>query len=167
VDEIGLTVLRSPIYAHHIPAELEPDISYRYIDQGEQRFAYTLLPHTGSWETAGTVRYAAELNQPPFALWTTFHEGLLPQSFGYVYCEPDNVAVNVIKQAEDGDDLIVRAYETAKVATSATIRLPQWNRTISARFGPCEIKTFRVPADESLPITETNLLELGGDVAVG
>jgi alpha-mannosidase len=39
------------------------------------------------------------------------------------------------------------------------IGLPKWGREIKAKFGPCEIKTFRVPKDAALPITETNLLE--------
>lgn len=160
VRDIGLTVLRSPVYAHHIPAQPEAGQQYRYIDQGEQRFTYSLLPHQGSWETAGTVKRAAELNQRPFALLATFHDGPLPQSGSYATSEPENVVVSVIKQAEDGDDLIVRAYETAKTATNATIHLPGWNRTITAQFGPCEIKTFRVPADDSQPVVETNLIEL-------
>lgn len=163
VRDIGLTVLRSPVYAHHIPAQPEAGQSYRYIDQGEQRFTYSLLPHTGGWETAGTVRRAAELNQPPIVLLATFHAGPLPQQAGYVYGEPDNVVVSVVKQAEDGSDLIVRAYETAKTAADATIYLPLWNRTIRAHFGPCEIKTFRVPADESRPVVETNLIELDNE----
>mgnify|MGYP000281851555 CR=1 FL=1 len=58
VRDIGLTVLRSPIYAHHLPVQPEAGQSYRAIDQGEQRFTYSLLPHTGGWETAGTVRQA-------------------------------------------------------------------------------------------------------------
>jgi alpha-mannosidase len=160
VRDIGLTVLRSPIYAHHIPAQPEEGQSYRYIDQGEQRFTYSLLPHTGGWETARTVHRAAELNQKPFVLFATFHDGLLPQQNSYVYSEPENVVVSVVKQAEDGDDLIVRAYETTKTATEAVIHLPQWDRTINARFGPCEIKTFRVPMDAARPVTETNLIEL-------
>ena len=45
------------------------------------------------------------------------------------------------------------------MATQATIRLPKWGRTIEARFGPCEIKTFRVPRDTATPVVETNLLE--------
>ena len=36
--EIGLTVLRSPVYAHHIPHELQPERDYPYMDQGIQRF---------------------------------------------------------------------------------------------------------------------------------
>jgi alpha-mannosidase len=33
-------------------------------------------------------------------------------------------------------------------------------RSFEAAFGPCEIKTFRVPRDPRLPVTETDLLEL-------
>jgi alpha-mannosidase len=160
VDDIGLTVLRSPAYANHIPAVLKPGGLYSYIDQGIQRFNYILLPHTGSWETAGTVRRAAELNQPPVALYATFHpEGTLPQSESFIVVEPENVMVSVLKQAEDGDDLVLRAYETSGTATQAFIHLPKWGRDIEAGFGPCEIKTFYIPRDLSKPIKETNLLE--------
>ncbi|HZG67372.1 MAG TPA: glycoside hydrolase family 38 C-terminal domain-containing protein, partial [Herpetosiphonaceae bacterium] len=52
---ISLTALRSPIYAHHHPTQPQPGEPYEFIDQGVQRFTYTLLPHAGSWEHAGTV----------------------------------------------------------------------------------------------------------------
>jgi len=64
-----------------------------------------------------------------------------------------------VKKAEDNDDLILRVYETDKKATTAEIILPKWERSIRADFKPSEIKTFRVPADKSLPVTETSLLE--------
>jgi len=67
--------------------------------------------------------------------------------------------LEVLKQAEDGYDLIVRCRETSKQATRATIHLPGWEREIEADFGASEIKTFRVPTDENLPVVETNLLE--------
>jgi alpha-mannosidase len=160
VHDIGLTVLRSPVYAHHIPMMPDPDKQYSFIDQGIQRFTYTLLPHAGSWEYAGTVKRAAELNQPPIALFGTYHpEGRLPQKDSFVSVDQDNVIVSVVKKAEDGNDLILRCYETGKIATHATIRLPHCQRAIEADFGPCEIKTFRVPADAALPVVETNLLE--------
>jgi alpha-mannosidase len=69
------------------------------------------------------------------------------------------VTLEVLKQAEDGDDLIVRRRGTCQKATRATIYLSGWSRKIEADFAPCEIKTFRVPTDESLPVIETNLLE--------
>jgi alpha-mannosidase len=157
--EVGLTVLRSPIYAHHDPFVPQPDESYSFVDQGIQRFTYALLPHAGGWEAAGTVRHAAEINERPVALIESYHEGPLPQKDSYLSIQPENVILEVLKQAEDGDDLIVRCRETSKQATRATIHLPRWEREIEADFAASEIKTFRVPADENLPVVETNLLE--------
>ena len=159
IRDIGLTVLRSPIYAHHMPLEPDPEKIYTYMDQGVQKFHYTLYAHDGSWDEAGTVRKAAELNQRPVTLVTTLHDGPLPMSDSFLSVDQDNLVVSVIKLAEDNDDLIIRCYETARVATTGTISLPKFNRTIEAEFGPCEIKTFRVPRDPAMPVVETNLLE--------
>lgn len=159
VRDIGMTVLRSPIYAHHMPLVPDPDTYYSYIDQGVQKFTYTILPHAGSWDEAGTVRRAAELNQPPVALVTTLHNGPLPHCASFLAVDQDNLIVSAVKKSEDNDDLIVRVYETAGVSAQGTIRLTGWNRTIQANFTPCEIKTFRVPRDESQPVVEVNLLE--------
>lgn len=116
--DIGLTVLRSPIYAHHDPAVPDADKQYSFIDQGLQRFMYTLLPHAGSWEQAGTVRRAAELNQPPIALVGTHHPvGTLPQQDSFVSVDQANIVVSAMKKAEDNDDLILRCYEASKAAT--------------------------------------------------
>ncbi|WP_274362976.1 alpha-mannosidase [Paenibacillus thermotolerans] len=157
--EMAMTVLRSPIYAHHDPLVPDPKGHYTFIDQGIQTFNYTLLPHEGNWEQAGTVKRAAELNQRPISIIETYHQGKLPQKKSFLSVDKDNVVVGALKQAEDNDDIIIRCYETTKTATEATISLPEWNREIKAKFGPCEIKTFRVPKDESIPVTETNLLE--------
>jgi len=159
-NEIGLTVLRSPISAHHIPVQPDAAARYAYLDQGLQRFTYSLLPHAGSWEKAATIRLAAELNAPAIPRIAALNaSGRLPQAASFVRAEPENIVVSVIKRAEDGDDLIVRAYETAKTAASARITLGFCGRTIEARFGPCEIKTFRVPVADSRPVTETDLIE--------
>jgi alpha-mannosidase len=155
----GMTVIRSPIYAHHIPAVPQPKRLYSFIDQGVQRFTYTLLPHEGDWRQAGAVRRAAELNQRPIPLIGTYHEGPLPQHDSYLSVDRDNIIITVLKKAEDNDDLILRCYESATEATLATIRLPLWQREIKAHFGPCEIKTFRIPQDETQPVVESNFLE--------
>ncbi len=157
--EMALTVLRSPIYAHHVPYEPDPHGEYAFIDQGIQRFSYSLLPHEGTWENAGTVHRAAELNAKPVAVIESYHEGPLPLVDSFVEVDRDNVVVAALKQAEDDDALIVRCYETNKTETTAEIRLPKWARTIRATFRPGEIKTFRVPKDGGQPIVETNLLE--------
>ncbi|GIO64279.1 alpha-mannosidase [Paenibacillus cineris] len=157
--ELALTVLRSPIYAHHDPYVPEADGEYAFTDQGIQQFNYSLLPHEEGWEQAGTVRRATELNCKPVAIIETYHEGKLPQTDSYLSVDRDNIIVSAVKKAEDNDDLILRVYETDKKATTAEISLPKWERSIRADFKPSEIKTFRVPADKSLPVTETSLLE--------
>ena len=160
VRDIGMTVLRSPIYAHHDPLVPEPDRMYSFIDQGVQRFRYAIYPHQRGWEEAQTVQRAAELNQRPYALIGTYHpNGTLPQIDTFVVVDQPNVVVAALKQAEDGDDLILRCYESTKTATAAMIRLPHWERTIEASFRPGEIKTFRIPRDAAAPIVEVNLLE--------
>lgn len=166
VRDVGLTVLRSPIYAHHMPVQPEPDTRYRYTDQGEQRFRYALFPHAGGWEEAGTVRRAAELNHAPIALLSSYRpHGRLPQSAAFAVVEPASVVLSALKQAEQGDDVIVRLYETAHIASEATIELPAWSRRFAAHFGPCQIKTFRVPRDPAQPVVEVNLLEWQPDEA--
>ena len=160
VRDIGLTVLRSPIYAHHMPVIPEPENDYTYLDQGTQHFRYTILPHLGSWETAGVVQRAAELNQGPLVVAGTLKTGgTLPQSASFLSVDHPNIIVSVVKKAEEGEDLIVRCVETWKEATRARICFPFWERVIDADFGPCEIKTFRIPRDPNQPPVETNLLE--------
>jgi len=161
LQEIGLTVLRSPIYAHHVPFEPPPEHGFPIVDQGVQRVSYTLVPHDQSWEETGTVRRAAELNQRPIALLATYRpDGTLPQRAGFLSVDRANVIVSVLKRAEDGDGLILRAYETDNAATRAAIRLEPWDRTIEAEFGPGEIKTFRIPEEPDGPVVETSMVEL-------
>ena len=157
--EMAMTVLRSPIYAHHDPKVPEPEGHYSFIDQGIQQFNYALLPHEGNWEEANTIKCAAELNQRPITLIESYHQGELPQKDSFLNIDKDNLVVSAIKKAEDNDDMIIRCYETNKVATEGTIYLPHWEREIKAKFGPCEIKTFRVPKNINEPVTETNMLE--------
>ncbi len=163
---LSMTVLRSPIYAHHDPFMPPPDSQHVFMDQGVQHFTYTLLPHADGWEGSGVVKRAAELNQRPITVIETFHEhGQLPQHDSFIEVDQDNVLVSVVKKAEDNDDVIVRCYETNRVQTKAIIRLPRWERTIETIFGPCEIKTFRVPHDKMQPIVETNMLEWNAEAA--
>ncbi|MBV9846418.1 MAG: alpha-mannosidase [Kutzneria sp.] len=157
---VGITAVRSPVYAWHDPKELEPDEFYTYMDQGPQEFTYCLVPHAGDWRRASTVRLAAELNQPAFALLESYHAGDLPQRQSYLAVDSEAVLPAVLKAAQDGSgDLVIRAYETAGSATRARIELPLAGRVIDAEFGPGEIKTFRVPLDADRPVVQNNLLE--------
>ena len=98
-----------------------------------------LVPHAGDWRAADVVRRAAELNQPPFALLETYHAGPLPQRKSYGH-DDGAVVVTVVKRAEDGDGVVVRAYETAGRPRAA--RPSRCSADDRAEFGPNEIKTF-------------------------
>ncbi|MGI5397442.1 alpha-mannosidase [Streptomyces sp. CA-251251] len=163
--EIGMTALRSPVYAWHEPQTLDEDGVYEYLDQGRQEFRYLLLPHGADWRAADPARRAAELNQPAFTLLETFHGGPLPQVRANVDDGGGAVAVSVVKAAEDGSgDLVVRAYESQGRPASVRIALPVLGeRVIEARFGRHEIRTFRVPREPGRPVIETDLLELTPD----
>ena len=155
--EIGFTVLRSPIFAWHDPFVPEDDGVYPFTDQGHQRFAYAILPHDGDWRAAATVRQAMELNAAPMTVLETAHAGPMPPSASFLRCSAASVVVGVLKRAEAGEALVVRAHETAGTATDARIELPHWGIGWDAAFGQSEFKTWRVEPDGS--VTETDLLE--------
>jgi alpha-mannosidase len=157
--EINLTVLRSPIYAHHDPLVPDAEGEYSFTDQGIQQFTYTIYPHDGSWEEAGTVKKALELNARPISIIETYHKGSLPQKDSFISIDKTNVVLSAMKKAEDNEDIILRLYETCRKETKVNIDLPKLNRTIEAVFKPCEIKTYRIPRDTDKPVLETNLLE--------
>jgi alpha-mannosidase len=158
--DIGITAARSPVYAWHDPRELSPDERYDHLDQGEQEFRYVLMPHAGDWREAGVVRAAAELTQPAFALLEASHSGTLPQRGSFMADGGGDVDATVLKAAEDGGGVVVRAYESTGREGRASITV--LGRTIESAFRPGEIKTFLVPRDSAEPVVETNLLEWPG-----
>jgi alpha-mannosidase len=155
----SITVLRSPAYAHHDPAELDANDDLAWMDQGQQSFRYALLPHGGEWRTAHTVRRAAELNRPVTALLVAAQLGSLPPEAFCGTCDKPGVAISALKRAEDGNGLIVRAWETAGRRTTARLLFRRWERDIEATFGPFEIRSYLLPDDPACPVREVNLLE--------
>lgn len=149
---IGLTLIKSGI---------EPNPT---TDQEEHFFTYALYPHAEGWQQAGTVREAYRLNQPALSV----RGGQAGTEYSLASVQPANVILETVKQAEDGDGVIVRLYETENARTEACLT---WNRPIAsveecncieekqadAAFDsacipfvikPYEIKTFRIREKE-------------------
>jgi alpha-mannosidase len=158
-NEVGVTAVRSPIYAHHEPAVPREGVRYQFQDQGLQRFTVGLVPHAGRWADAGLTRQAIELNQRPTVLFESFHDGPMPTAASFASIEPAHVVLGALKLAEDGDDLVVRVAEAIGRTAEARIVFPVWDREIAFRIGPFEIRTFRVPRNASSPPIEVDLLE--------
>ncbi len=156
-NRIGLTVLRSPVYAHHKPYVLQEDEmeEYHFIDQGISEFAYMLKPHSGDWRSANIVREAEVFNQPMEVMFETFHHGKLPGSFSAIEACSENIIISSVKKAFRGEGIIIRLYETFGRAGSADIMI--FGRKYLVEFVPYEVKTLLLQDGE---LKETDFLEL-------
>ena len=163
--DLGVTAVRSPIFAHHEPAIPAKGVRYQFQDQGLQRFVLWLVPHRGSWDAAGLTRRALELNQRPTVLLESFHDGPLPGVASFASVEPENLVLGAVKHAADGDGLVIRVVETEGRAAEARVALTGWGRELTFPIEPYEIRTFRVPSDPAMPVDETDLLERPVDQA--
>ncbi|RIX30828.1 alpha-mannosidase [Amnibacterium setariae] len=140
---IGITAVRSPVFAWHDPTELDPEGVRSHQDLGLQRFTVRLVPH-GPIDVPDLHRRAAELTMRPRAMLEGFHDGVLGDRTSWVEAGPAAVQVTAVKTAEDGDDLVVRAVETSGRATDAVIALPLVGATIRATLPAHAIRTWRV-----------------------
>ncbi|HUZ47007.1 MAG TPA: glycoside hydrolase family 38 C-terminal domain-containing protein [Terriglobia bacterium] len=157
-NNMRISITRGAVYAQHRPRRVEPDKEYIWQDQGIQTFRMWLAPHIGSWQEAKVVRLAEEFTAPVPVLYQGIHGGSKPLSGSFLSVNPGNVIVSALKKAEDGNDLILRCYETDGRATKATLNLAFVHQSWTGNFRPLEIKTLRVPS-EGGEIREVNLLE--------
>jgi len=98
---IRLTLLRAPT---------NPD---PLADKGYHKFKYALYPHKGNFEKGHVFQRALEFNEPLIISRAKSHEGVLGTRHSFITISPQSVILNVIKQAEEGEDLVIRVFETA------------------------------------------------------
>ena len=129
-------------------------------DQEMHVFTYALYPHAETWRGAETVAQAYFLNQPT----RVTNGGTAGETYSLASVDAKNVILETVKQAEDGDGVIVRLYECENARTTTKLH---WNRPIASvtecdlqenalcdvpvedgtfKFiiKPYEIKTFRI-----------------------
>jgi alpha-mannosidase len=176
--DYGVSLLNDCKYGHDIRDNVmrisllrSPTMPDPEADQGEHRFTYSLLPHQGSWNEQ-TVREAYALNdsllvyQPAEA-----SSSKRQQVTSLMAVNAAHVIIETIKQAEDGDGVIVRLYEGQRRRGSVTLstgfalagawrtNLLEHNeqelvvdgRQVTFSVRPYEIVTLRLIAKESLP----------------
>ncbi|MBD0346111.1 MAG: alpha-mannosidase, partial [Coleofasciculus sp. Co-bin14] len=103
-SQLRLTLLRSPSWP-------DPEA-----DRGIHHFTYALYPHTGSWQSAATVRQGYELNLPLQVLLYTPSEyptsTKLPAISRLLDLQAENLVLIAFKQSEDTPkQWILRCYE--------------------------------------------------------
>ncbi|MDL2229188.1 alpha-mannosidase [Treponema sp. OttesenSCG-928-L16] len=92
-------------------------------DQEVHEFVYSLYPHQGGWQEGGTHKMACRLNVPLVSIAESVHGGTLPASYSFASTDADNVMIEVIKKAEDNDDIIIRLYEYENARTETKLNL--------------------------------------------
>lgn len=113
---LRLTLIRSP----HYPDPTEPVYpDHPLTDQGEHIINYALYPHAGDWRSGDTMLKAREFNNPVL-VFPNITANELP---AIITSSKNNVLIDVIKKAEDSDDIIVRLHETHGNETSSTLNL--------------------------------------------
>lgn len=84
-------------------------------------FTYSLLPHAGDY-TRGVVRAGYELNVPTTAVPARASAGSIGSEASFFEVSGQNVILETVKQAEDGQGIIVRLYEAHGCRGRRTLR---------------------------------------------
>lgn len=110
VNTMRLTLLRSP---------KEPDEA---ADMGEHIFTYSIMPHSGDYIEAQTVRQAYQLNVPMRSLVTKSSKGSLPKEKSFFAVDAENVVLETVKKAEKEEATILRFYECHNQRATVTVK---------------------------------------------
>ena len=152
---LRISLIRSP---------LRPDSNS---DIGVHEFTYSLYPHAGGWREGQVDRAAYGLNIVPLCseLDTSNADAQLPTTYSLLQVDSQCVIVEVLKQAEDSDNLILRTFDShgsrqaVKFSTAAALKsiaetdlleeqpepvAQEGQHCFVERYRPYEIKTHRL-----------------------
>lgn len=152
-SRMRITLMRAPIC---------PDT---VADKGVSTFVYRLYPHAGNREQANTVKYAYELNQPLQGFAAQKQSGVLADACSFVTVDREDVIIDAVKPAQDGNGWIIRMYEAGNKRSKIHVHLnmgdfskvvecnlmetdeqeiPLENGTFEFFITPSQVRTFRI-----------------------
>lgn len=146
---LTMTILKSGSFPYDGATDVVPD------------FTYSLLPHSGDF-TNGVVPASYVLNNP--LQLQLGGNGNLPSEFSLVQCDANGVVVETVKQAEDGNGVIVRVFDVNGARHNAKLHfginlqqaflcdlmenvqaeIPLCDNTLQVTVKPYEIVTIKV-----------------------
>ncbi len=139
-SKMSLTVLRSPVYAHHDPTKLKPGEFYKFQDQGANKFIYRLHPH---------VIEAKKQNVKN--VFTTFKPKPSPlnSSFSNVF-ELEKYLTEIIRNAEDLHQPLIHLIDSIHAGefpnSQSFIKIESLLRTSSAKEEESKEKNIIISA---------------------
>jgi alpha-mannosidase len=121
--DYGVSLLNESKYGHDIHDNImrisllrSPTSPDPLADQGQQTFTYSLLPHAGIWDER-TISAAYALNDPLLVYGNTLDrrsDMVASHLDSLIAVEQANIVIETVKQAEDGQGIIVRFYESQR-----------------------------------------------------
>jgi alpha-mannosidase len=96
---------------------------------GTYTMEYALVPHAGDWK--GGFDEAHAFNVPLRVAATHVHPGTLPPDGAFAQVSPESLVFSTLKDAEDGQGLMMRLWNTSAEACDAQIMLPSRFKTIT------------------------------------
>ncbi len=122
----GVSILNDCKYGWDKPADdmlrltffHAPHTVYRYspqetMDFGRHRIACAIVGHQGGCIESGVVQKGEELNQPMISYVAEKHAGYMGREFSFISTTTPQIALKMMKLAENGESYVVRVYETA------------------------------------------------------
>ena len=82
------------------------------------------------------MRAAEELVTETPILYQGIHPGTRPGAASFLSVDAPDIVVEAVKQAEDGEDLIVRSYETAGHAIARHAAVSMADTRVDGRLSP-------------------------------
>lgn len=90
-------------------------------DQGEHIMSYSVMPHKGNYIVGDIVRKAYSFNNPLIVKEINNKSGELPEEYSFISTDKDNIIIDTVKKSENGDNIVVRLYESQNIRTNVTV----------------------------------------------
>ncbi|MEI6502807.1 MAG: glycoside hydrolase family 38 C-terminal domain-containing protein, partial [Armatimonadota bacterium] len=157
---LRLTLLRGSAYAGHPIGEraiVPQDRFIERIDQGERLFRFWLNAGPVEERLAAIDREALAHNEKPMAL-SFFPSGTGEKPGPFATLSDNVVQMTALKQAEDGERIIVRLFEPTGQKRTTTLTIPSLKIKQKLTLGGFEIRTLAVDP-KCGTMVEANLAE--------
>lgn len=92
-------------------------------DKERHAFTYALYPHQGNVKQGDTIQMAYQLNVPALGQVILPQEGSLPEVFGLLELDQENIIIESVKEAEEDEAMIIRLYETKHQRSKVSMKL--------------------------------------------
>jgi alpha-mannosidase len=98
------------------------DKNLYFTQQGEHSYRFSISTHKGALVPHAAVQSGWEHNSPFVVSRGQTSDGKLFDSQSFITVSKSNIIVSIFKQAEDGNGVVLRCYETDGLDTKVTIK---------------------------------------------